>query len=74
MPPLARSPSFRFEASRRVGDNLFRPVALPQPYTSPKDVFCLRETRTLDGYRRISLFNHVIEVPKVPVRERSNFT
>ena len=23
----------------------------------------------LDGYRRISLFNHPIEVPKVPLRE-----
>ncbi len=62
-------PSVRFEAARRAGHNLFRPFALPKPYTSPKDVFCLRETRTLDGYRRISLFNHVIEVPKVPVRE-----
>ncbi len=62
-------PSVRFEAARLAGHTLFRPFALPKPFTSPKDVFCLRETRTLDGYRRISLFNHVIEVPKVPVRE-----
>ena len=48
---------------------LFRPFALPKPYKSAKDIFCLRVTRTLDGYRRISLDRHSIEVPKVDVRE-----
>ena len=48
---------------------LHRPFTLPKPYTSIKDVFCLRETRVVDGYRRISLFNHTIEVPNVPLRE-----
>jgi hypothetical protein len=42
---------------------------LPKPYTSPKDIFCLRETRILDGYGLISLFNHKIDVPDVPDRE-----
>jgi hypothetical protein len=32
-------------------------------------VFCLRESRTVDGYRRISLFNHSIEVPNVELCE-----
>jgi len=41
----------------------FRPFSLPKPYTSPKDIFCLREARILNGYRRISLFNHEIEIP-----------
>jgi hypothetical protein len=62
-------PGLRFDKARRSGTSLFRPFSLPQPYTSPKDVFCLRETRTLNGYRRISLFKHEIEVPHVPVRE-----
>ena len=62
-------PSARFEAARLAGDTLFRPFAVPKPYTSPKDIFCLREKRMVDGYRRISLFNHTIEAPKVPVRE-----
>lgn len=62
-------PSIRFEAARVAGQSLFRPFALPKPYTSPKDIFCLREKRRVDGYRRISLFSHTIEVPKVPVRE-----
>jgi hypothetical protein len=34
----------------------------------PQDVFCLRETRMVSAYRRISLFNHAIEVPNVPLR------
>ena len=41
---------------------------MPKPYTSPSDVFCLRETRFVDGYRSISLFNHRIKVPNVPLR------
>jgi hypothetical protein len=62
-------PSQRFENARKAGTSLFRPFSLPKPYTSPKDVFCLRDTRTLNGYRRISLFNQEIEVPHVPLRE-----
>jgi hypothetical protein len=62
-------PRIRFEKARAAGNSLFRPFSLPKPYTSPKDVFCLRETRLVNGYRRISLFNHTIEVPTVPPRE-----
>lgn len=62
-------PSIRFDNAKKSGTSLFRPFSLPKPYTSPKDIFCLREMRTLNGYRRISLFNHEIEVPHVPVRE-----
>ena len=63
-------PSLRFDKARRAGNSLFRPFSLPKPYTSPEDVFCLRETRFVDGYRRISLFNHRIKVPNVPLREQ----
>lgn len=62
-------PAIRFAKAQKAGNNLFRPFALPQPYQSAKDVFCLRTTRILDGYRRISLDRHSIEVPKVEVRE-----
>jgi hypothetical protein len=62
-------PSLRFEYARKSGTSLFRPFSLPKPYTSPKDVFCLRETRILDGYGLISLFNHKIDVPDVPDHE-----
>ncbi len=62
-------PSIRFEKAREEGNSLFRPFALPKPYTSTKDVFCLRETRMVNGYRKISFFNHEIVVPNVPLRE-----
>jgi hypothetical protein len=62
-------PSIRFNRARKDGNSLFRPFSLPKPYTSPKDVFCLRETRVVNGYRRISLFNHTIEVPNVELYE-----
>jgi len=62
-------PSIRFARAKQEGNTLFRPFTLPEPYTSTKDVFCLRETRVVDGYRRISLSNHNIEVPNVPLRE-----
>ncbi len=63
-------PSIRFDKARKEGNSLFRPFALPKPYTSTKDVFCLREKRTVNGYRKISLSNHEIEVPNVPLREQ----
>ncbi len=62
-------PSIRFEKAKREGRSLFRPFALPKPYTSTKDIFCLRETRMVNGYHKISLFNHEIPVPHVPLRE-----
>ena len=62
-------PSIRFDKARKEGKSLFRPFALPYPYTSTKDVFCLRNTRRVNGYRKISLSNHDIPVPNVPLRE-----
>lgn len=62
-------PNIRFENARKAGTSLFRPFSLPKPYTSPKDVFCLRDIRTINGYRRISLFNQEFEVPNVPLRD-----
>ena len=62
-------PSIRFDKARKDGNSLFRPFALPKPYTSTKDVFCLREKRMVNGYRKISLSNHDVVVPNVPLRE-----
>jgi transposase len=62
-------PAIRFANAKKAGNCLFRPFMLPKPYKSPKDVFCLRTKRILDGYRRISIDRHVIEVPKVEARE-----
>jgi transposase len=62
-------PDLRFEQAKKQAKSLFRPFGLPKPYISPKDVFCLREKRTTNGYGRISLYKHVIALPKVPLRE-----
>ena len=53
-------PSIRFDKARQEGNSLFRPFALPKPYTS---------TKMVNGYRRISLSNHDIPVPHVPLRD-----
>ena len=58
-------PSIRFARARKEGATLFRPFLVPKPYTHIDDIFCLQETRTTDGYRKISLWNQVIAVPKV---------
>lgn len=62
-------PSLRFAKALATGNTLFRPFSLPEPYTSPNDIFCLRETRTISAYGRISLFNHEIRVANVPLRQ-----
>jgi len=62
-------PSIRLEKARKEGNSLFRPFVFPKPYISARDVFCLREKRTVKGYQRISLFKHEIEVPNVPLRK-----
>jgi hypothetical protein len=62
-------PNIRFQKARKEGNSLFRKFTIPKPYRSPKDLFCLRVTRIVNGYRRISLFKHQIEVPNVPLRE-----
>ncbi len=62
-------PSIRFERAITEGNSLFRPFSIPEPYTSPNDVFCLREKRMVNAYRRISLFGNDIQVPNTPLRE-----
>ncbi len=62
-------PGLRFANATTVGNSLFRPFVLLKPYTSTKDIFCMRERRMVNGYRRISLFNHQIQVPNVPLYE-----
>lgn len=58
-------PHRRFAEAQTAGHSLFRPFVLPAPYTHRDDVFCLRETRQTNGYRRISLWGQEIAVPKV---------
>ena len=63
-------PAIRFGRALTEENSLFRPFSVPGPYASPDDVFCLQETRTTNGYGRISLFNHDMRVANVPLREQ----
>jgi transposase len=62
-------PAVRFEKAHNEHRSLFRPFAVPKPFTSPKDVFCLRYARTADGYRKISLAGHVLQIPGIEPRD-----
>lgn len=62
-------PSIRFENARKSGNTFFRPFSVPKPYVSTKDIFCLRQTRSVNAYHRISIFNQEFEMPHVPLRE-----
>jgi hypothetical protein len=62
-------PALRFARALSSGNSLFRPFSVPMPYSSPEDIFCLRETRITNGYGRISLFNHEIRIANVPLRQ-----
>lgn len=63
-------PAIRFEKAQDQGNTLFRPFILPKPFSSLKDVFCFRDYRTTNGYRKISISGLEIEIPKVPLREQ----
>jgi hypothetical protein len=57
-------PYFRFKRALEAKKSLFREFAVKPPFQSPKDIFCLRITRTVDPYRRVSLKNLLLKIPK----------
>lgn len=56
-------PDIRFNKAIKNEQTMFRPFVPTAPYTT-KDMFALREARTTDGYRSISLYGKKIPVPK----------
>jgi hypothetical protein len=56
-------PLIRFQRAEREGNTVFRKLELPTPFASTKDVFCLKETRVVNGYSQISWRNHYWKVP-----------
>ncbi len=59
-------PDYRFDKARKTGRTLFRPFLLPKPYRSTKDVFCLKETRVVNPYRRLTFHQEEIPLRHVP--------
>jgi hypothetical protein len=62
-------PDYRFAKARKTGRTLFRPFLLPKPYRSSKDVFCLKETRVVNPYRRLTFHQEEIPLRHVPPGE-----
>jgi hypothetical protein len=63
------TPSLRFARLSEGGRSCFRTFSLPKPYTDLDDVFCLRERRVVDEYRRISFGHRQFAVSGVLPRE-----
>lgn len=64
-------PTKRFERAVAEGRTMFQPLQLAPPITSTKDIFCLRETRVVDGYRRVHWQKYSLPAPKdVPIGAR----
>jgi len=67
-------PYFRLQNALKEGKSLLREFKIRQPYQSAKDIFCLRLDRTVDPYRKITLYslslkvNHVKPGDKVNIR------
>lgn len=58
-------PLVRLEAALNQNRTMFRPFSVPKPYKSTKDIFCLRTTRVVNHYQKISLHNLNFDVPNV---------
>lgn len=63
-------PAIRFERALKEKKSLFREFKIRPPHLSTKDIFCLREERTVDAYRKISINNLQLKVQDAPIREK----
>jgi len=62
-------PIIRFERAKREKISLFRDFTIPPPYKSIKDIFCLRLTRKIDAYHKISISKFKLKVHKAPLHK-----
>ena len=62
-------PIIRFERAKREKNSLFRDFKMFAPYQSVKDIFCLRATRKVDPYHKVSFNNLKFRVHKAPLRK-----
>ena len=65
-------PYLRFQKALKENNSLFREFKILPPYHSTKDIFCLRSTRTIDSYRKITLKNLQLKVNNAVPRETVN--
>ena len=62
-------PYIRFQRAIREKRTLFREFRIMPPFLSTKDIFCLRVERMVNPYRKISINNLELRVPKAPLHE-----
>jgi transposase len=62
-------PALRFEKAQKENRSLFRPFVLPKPFTSTKDIFCIRHKRISDGYRKITFSGIPLQIPGIEPRD-----
>jgi len=63
-------PYYRLRRLKDEGKSLFREFVLPSPYLSSKDIFSLRDERTVNPYRKISFNKLVFDIKGAPIREK----
>jgi hypothetical protein len=59
----------RFERCRRHNVSLFRKFEIKKPFQSTQDIFCLRTTRMVDGYRKVSISGIEMRIPDAPLHD-----
>ncbi len=62
-------PYIRFQRAIREKRTLFREFRIMPPFLSTKDIFCLRVDRMVNSYRKVSINNLELKVPKAPLHE-----
>jgi hypothetical protein len=63
-------PSMRLERAIKEGKTMFRPFKIKEPFKSSKDIFCLRDERTVNSHHKISINTLELKVPIVPIRNK----
>jgi len=63
-------PAIRFERAIKEKKTLFREFKIKPPFLSTKDIFCLKDERTVDAYHKISINNLQLKVQGAPIREK----
>jgi len=62
-------PIIRFQRAQREKNSLFRDFTVPSPYRDIKDIFCLKATRVVDPYHKVSFNNLNFKVHTAPLRK-----
>lgn len=65
-------PAIKLRKAIRDRKTMFRPFKIKKPFKSSKDIFCLRDERTVDSYHKISINTLELKVPIVPIRNKVN--